>query len=125
MRYKSVDRLTTIGFCPCLVATAEPGGIGIPKTRMIRLRRKTYEGLSEIADKEDYGLSELGDQVITDFIEDYQEECSNEDSDETEEDEEDIEIETGDEDFCPECGEPLPEDAEECPQCGQDLTEEE
>jgi DNA phosphorothioation-dependent restriction protein DptG len=81
------------------------------KKRKISLRRETYEELSEIADQEGCSVSEMGEQIISDYIQACQEENGEDDS-EDEEEPDDV--------YCSACGEPVPEDADECPACGEE-----
>lgn len=83
--------------------------------RSIKLSRRTYEALSEIADQEGCSVSEMGEQMISDGVQEYQEE-NEEDNGEDEEEPDDILC-------CPECDEETPEDADVCPSCGEEIEE--
>ena len=62
------------------------------KKKMLRIRRKTYEKLNEIAEDEELTISELADRVLSDYIENYSDDQDDTDEDDSDEDDLDDEL---------------------------------
>jgi hypothetical protein len=71
----------------------------MPKEKQVRIRRSTYESLSNVADEMELTIGELTDRVLSKFLDEYEEENNEDVSEEDEDYGEDEEEEDDEDDF--------------------------